>query len=332
MPTNTRLEFNLLLRLRFRTAAARVLLATFAMPCGGAASRRIQFYWGLIACRRWAMIPIGLRLAGAALLALGLTPLPAHAADASAWDGDARSAVRLLAGGPAPRGALQAGVEIKLANGWKTYWRYPGDSGVPPHFDFSRSSNVKTATVLWPAPRRFADGSGQSIGYDSNVIFPVRVVAKDPAQPMTLRLKLDYAICERMCVPVESEVELPLAPAHATSVNEAALAAADARVPKPAALGGQGVLAIQGLHREHGNPARVIVDVKGPEGTDLFAEGPDAKWALPLPKPIAGGASGTQRFAIDLEGLPPGRDARGAELTLTAVAAGSGIEVKAALD
>jgi DsbC/DsbD-like thiol-disulfide interchange protein len=157
-------------------------------------------------------------------------------------------------------------------------------------------------------------------------------VAKDPARPVTLRLKLDYAICERMCVPVESSVELPLAPSHATSANEATVAAAQARVPEPRALGDHGALAIQGLHQEQGNPARIVVDVKGPQGTDLFAEGPDAKWALPLPKPIAGGPPGTQRFAIDLEGLPPGQDPRGAELTLTAVTAGSGIEVKAPLN
>jgi len=278
------------------------------------------------------MIPIRLWHAGVALVTLGLMPHGAHAADASAWDGDARSGVRLLAAGSAPHGAQRAGVEIRLANGWKTYWRYPGDSGVPPRFDFSQSSNLKSATVSWPAPRRFADGSGQSIGYDADVLFPLQIVAKDPARPVTLRLKLEYAICERMCVPVESSIELPLAPAHATSANEATVAAAQARVPKPTALGNHGALAIQGLHREQGNPGRIIVDVKGPQGTDLFAEGPDAKWALPLPKPIAGAPPGTQRFAIDLEGVPPGQDARGTELTLTAVTAGSGIEVKAPLE
>ena len=61
---------------------------------------------------------------------------PAFAADASAWDGDQRAAVRLIAG--AQRGAVhRAGIEIRLAPGWKTYWRYPGDSGIPPRFDFS---------------------------------------------------------------------------------------------------------------------------------------------------------------------------------------------------
>ena len=73
----------------------------------------------------------------------------AAAADASSWDGDARSAVRLLAGSPlGVDGALRAGVEVRLATGWKTYWRYPGDSGVPPVFDFSKSENVKSVSIL----------------------------------------------------------------------------------------------------------------------------------------------------------------------------------------
>src|SRR4051812_31997115 len=76
----------------------------------------------------------------------------ARAADASPWDGTERAAVRLIAGAPRNVGgsAVQhAGVEIRLAEGWKTYWRYPGDSGLPPRFDFTRSRNVKSVTVRW---------------------------------------------------------------------------------------------------------------------------------------------------------------------------------------
>ncbi len=71
--------------------------------------------------------------------------LPAGAAradDGSPWDGDAHAQVRLIAGARSSDSTLRAGIEIKLAPGWKTYWRYPGDSGVPPHFDFAASQNV----------------------------------------------------------------------------------------------------------------------------------------------------------------------------------------------
>ena len=74
-----------------------------------------------------------------------------------------RSAARLIAASsPAKDGTLHAGIEIRLDQGWKTYWRYPGDSGIPPQFDFSASENVKAVTVLWPAPQRFDDGGGEA--------------------------------------------------------------------------------------------------------------------------------------------------------------------------
>src|ERR1039458_7923592 len=106
------------------------------------------------------------------------TPM-ARAQDASAWEAEPHAAARLI-GGAALQSAdeawLRAGIEIRLDPGWKTYWRYPGDSGVPPTFDFAGSENVKSVTVLWLAPERFADGAGgHSIGYHGDVVFPLRI-------------------------------------------------------------------------------------------------------------------------------------------------------------
>ncbi len=284
------------------------------------------------------MNALGSRQIGA--VGLGLTAFlvatNAQAADGSAWDGDARSAVRLIAGetksvGDAP---LRAGIEIRLAPGWKTYWRYPGDSGVPPRFDFAGSTNVQQATVQWPTPHRFADGSGQSIGYTGDVVLPVQVQAKDATKPVTLRLKVEYAICEKLCVPAEGSVELPLVAGETSSSNEA-LAAAEARVPKSASVGENAPLAVRSVHEEPGSRfTRVIVDVAAPEGepVDLFAEGPSPEWALPVPMPVAGTPPGLHRFAFDLDGLPPGASPHGAVLTLTAGAGTAAIEVKTKLE
>ena len=127
----------------------------------------------------------------------------------SPWDDDLQSSVRLIAARTKGEGAgriHRAGIEIRLSSGWKTYWRYPGDSGVPPAFDFSKSENVKSATVLFPAPIRFPDGAGgHSVGYKAGVVLPVHVVPGDPAKPVMLRLKLDYAVCEKLCVPAEAK-------------------------------------------------------------------------------------------------------------------------------
>ena len=115
-------------------------------------------------------------------MAIALIWLPgvpmAWAQDASDWDAEAHTASRLIAGSifrTSEAAFLRAGVEIRLDPGWKTYWRYPGDSGVPPSLDFAASENVKSVTMLWPAPKRFADGAGgHSIGYKGEVVLPLR--------------------------------------------------------------------------------------------------------------------------------------------------------------
>ncbi len=274
-------------------------------------------------------------MAIASLACVAITP--ASAGDASAWDEGLQSAVRLVAarsGGTGKALVYRSGVEIKLNPGWKTYWRYPGDSGVPPAFDFSKSENVKSATVLFPAPSRFDDGAGgHSIGYKEGVLLPVHVLPKDPAKPAVLRAKLDYAVCAKLCVPADANLELTLPGTDAA--NDATVASAEALVPKPAKIGDSAALAIRAARKEAGEgKPKILVDVAAPAGVApmLYAEGPDAKWALPLPEPVAGAPAGQQRFAFELDGLPPGESAKGATLRLTAVAGDKAIEALFRLD
>jgi DsbC/DsbD-like thiol-disulfide interchange protein len=269
------------------------------------------------------------------LALLAATGGAAAAADASAWDGGPRAAMRLIAGArpSVATGVLRAGIEIKLGPGWKTYWRYPGDSGVPPRFRFDRSDNVARTDVLFPAPHGFTDEGGRTIGYKDDVILPVHVVPRDPAKPVVLRLDLDYAICEKLCIPIDdakAELALP-----GDGGAEAVLTASEARVPKVVGLGDGGALSIRSIHREDGSPhPRIVVDVAAPAAVDLelFAEGPTPEWSLPIPAPVPGAPPGLQRFAFELDGLPPGASARGASLRLTAVTADAAIEVTTRLE
>lgn len=266
---------------------------------------------------------------------IGTLTSPSHAAEASAWDRQPHASVRLIAGA-APGDTdnmLRAGVEIQLEPGWKTYWRYPGDSGVPPRFVFARSDNVESVALSWPAPHAFSDGSGASIGYAGRVIFPLRITPRDRAKPVVARLDLDFAICEKLCIPVDVKAELELD--GAASSHEAALTASERRVPKPAGIGDAGPLAVRSITRESGaRHPRMLVDVVAPEGTavELFAEGPTAEWALPVPAPMAGAPAGSRRFSVDIDGLPPGAAIGGAALTLTVVSPDAAIEVTTHLD
>jgi DsbC/DsbD-like thiol-disulfide interchange protein len=273
--------------------------------------------------------------AACAIGLLGSASCATAADDASAWDGDARSAVRLLAGSAAsdPSAPLRAGIEIRLEPGWHTYWRYPGDAGVPPRFEFSGSQNLKSIEVHWPAPQRITEQGLTVFGYVGALILPLAIVPQHRGRPVTLRLRLDYGVCEKLCVPAQAQSELAL-PASRSS-HDRRLAEAEARVPKKAALGEGAILAIRSVRHEPLSPrGRVTVEVSAPAGSSvaLFAEGPTPDWALPVPLAEKSGPAGLQRFGFDLDGAPPGAEYRGALITLTAVTGEQAIEVSARLD
>ena len=255
----------------------------------------------------------------------------AKASDASAWSDDGHAAVRLIAGSNDNRVLpLRAGIEIRLQPGWHTYWRYPGDSGVPPRFDFSGSENLKSAKVLFPAPHIFRDESGQALVYENDVIFPVAVTPKQAGNPVRLRLKLDYAVCEKLCVPAEARAELTLG--AGPSALDQALQAAEARVPKEASPADIGLTA----RRVNDAPKPLVaVDFKatGDKPVQLFVEGPTPEWALPIPVPAQGAPAGHRQFGFELDGLPPGVDPKSNfELTFTIVEGGRALEVRTHLD
>jgi DsbC/DsbD-like thiol-disulfide interchange protein len=276
-----------------------------------------------------------------AIAALAGAGFVAHAQEVSPWDEEPHGAARLIAGAIQNAGGNKlerAGIEIRLDPGWKTYWRYPGDSGVPPALDFTGSENVKSVNTLWPAPDVFDDGAGgHSIGYHGDVVLPLQIIPNDAAKPSSLHIKLDYAVCGKLCVPAEAHLALTLS--GKAGAEEPALTAAEARVPRRATLGAHDKsLSIASVRREDsGKHGRVVVLVGAPDGVPvrLFAEGPTPEWALPLPQPDAStatGPDGLRRYTFELDGLPPGATAEGATLKITAASPTDAIEVEARLD
>ena len=108
-----------------------------------------------------------------------------------------------------------AALHLALAPGWKTYWRSPGDAGIPPSFDWSGSSNLAAVTPHWPVPQVFMLGGLRSIGYHDDLVLPLALTPADPSRPIRLEAEIDAGVCHDICVPVHLSVSGVLPPGAA---------------------------------------------------------------------------------------------------------------------
>ena len=213
-------------------------------------------------------------------------------------------------------GRFWGGLEIVLAPHVKTYWRTVGEAGLPPRFDWSASDNLADLTLAWPRPIRFEDGGGQSIGYDKTVVLPFLIKPVNPQKPVTLDLTIDYAVCEKLCLPMHDRIKLVF------DVNKSptpdlmkALHQALALVPQKRDLGSSA----------HPSVARVInesdmirIDTRLDADSrieDVFVEGPDG-WVFAAPVLLQGPENGRQSFLVSVLERPH-RDDKLANLTLS---------------
>ncbi len=255
-------------------------------------------------------------------LALGLAsalslPGPAHAFEGQ-WVDLPNARARLLASGDPMSGRILAGLEIELDDDWKTYWRFPGDSGIPPTFDWSGAQNVAATHLLFPAPERFSDEYGQSVGYKHRVVFPIEIELEGAGRPTHLKLDIVLGICRDVCIPVMEQFSLKLPPVFmATEAAKTVLIAASNSVPTQTIEAQRPVIEIE--ERAGKTPMLTISVPSDLQITDVFVEGPDT-WFLTLPEKVSeDDADAVQTWQLALDGTPVGTTPWGAAMRLTMV-------------
>ena len=130
----------------------------------------------------------------------------------------------LRAGWQTDTGNQMVAFHLTLVDGWKTYWRSPGDAGIPPQFDWTGSQNVKSVRFHWPRPQVFHLGGMQTVGYAHELVLPVEVVPLDPSQPVSLKAAVDLGVCSDICVPASFTVQAALPrPGHGDETIRRAL-------------------------------------------------------------------------------------------------------------
>ncbi len=107
-------------------------------------------------------------------------------------------------------GTRMAALHLKLAPGWKTYWRAPGDAGIPPTFSWSGSTNLRGVSYHWPSPHVFDAYGMRSIGYKGELVLPIELHPKTAGQPIGLRGEMDLGVCDTICVPAHLTFDMTL--------------------------------------------------------------------------------------------------------------------------
>ena len=275
-------------------------------------------------------------LAAAILFCAGAAPAVAdseRAAVESAWAETAQTKVRLVSA-VTGSGALQSvplGLQFILAPGWKTYWRSPGDAGLPVRVDWAGSANLAGADLAWPVPHRFTLFGLDTFGYQDEVVLPIAARPADPAKPLSLRLKVEYLVCEKICIPYSASLALDL-PASAPAPSDFAqiIDRYRSRVPGDGSAHGLRLLAATAEGSEAKPRLVVSVDSTLPlQQPDLIVEGP-ASLYFPAPRVAIDRDGHHVRLTVEVKRDSHGPPLAGTPLVLTVVDGNRGLEAKRA--
>ena len=207
------------------------------------------------------------------------------------------------------------GIAMTLKAGWKTYWRSPGDAGFPPTIDITGSTNIAAANLSFPVPHRFELFGLQTFGYGEEVLFPLRVTPQTPGQPISLRARLRYLVCEQICIPYEHDLALDLpAGVAGVSADAAEISRFQAMVPD---AGAKARFDLRDV-RVTGNDLHITLRSDGMAFTkpDAVVEGPDGLY-FNKPRVILSEGGMRADFTLAIERDPAAPDPATTALTLT---------------
>lgn len=231
-----------------------------------------------------------------------LTSLIALCVAAPAWAGPADGVVDLeiLPGWRTEAGTHMAALSVRLAPGWKTYWRAPGDGGIPPRFGWQGSQNVEGAAFHWPVPEVFDDNGMRSVGYSSSVIIPVELRVGDVFAPAQMRGQVQIGVCDEICVPVllNFDAELPT-----DGTRDPLILAALRDRPRTAAQAGVGDVTCAIAPTQDGLSITTRIEIAAISGEDVAIEAGDQQvWVSQPDTWRSGGALYAQSDMIHVNG------------------------------
>lgn len=259
----------------------------------------------------------------AALLALALG-LPALSPVHAETQDDVLSA-EILPGWRTAQGHYMAALSLTLAPQWKTYWRAPGEAGIPPVFDWTGSQNIGQVQFHWPSPQVITLNGMRSIGYLERLVLPFEVAPQQAGQPANIRLHVDLGICHDVCMPASLDLAADLS---GPGAPDPAIVTALADNPKsPAEAGLQGI-ACKAAPIDDGMRLTALVDLprQGKAETVIFETADANIWVSEATSAREGSQLTASSDLVPSNGQPFALDRSG--VTVTVLTEGHSVEIK----
>ena len=175
--------------------------------------------------------------------------------------------------------SFQGVLQLRLEEGWHTYWRVPGDAGLPPRFDWTESENITNVEILWPAPVRKKELDFQTFAYAGDTAFPLMILLKDKGKPARLALSGNVMVCNEICIPQKLSLALDIPAGNGTiSGDQRLIDLAGQKVPVQGDTPGLRIETIVA------GPEGLVLNVfsqKGFENMDVFSYVDDYAFTIP---------------------------------------------------
>ncbi|MFB0992176.1 MAG: protein-disulfide reductase DsbD family protein, partial [Rhodospirillales bacterium] len=200
--------------------------------------------------------------------------------------------------------ALRLGLHFRLQPGWKVYWRSPGDAGFPPQLEWNGSNNLKSATLQWPAPKRFSVLGIETLGYKDELVLPIIAIQKTPNTATTFEAQLRYLVCNEICIPYDTSLSLHLPKGNGEPSEFTHLINRyQSHVPGNGSMHGLKIISSRTTKTANKTILQLALDSTSPlTNPDVYFEGPD-ELTFTKPKITLGPDQRTALLEVDVDGL-----------------------------
>lgn len=249
-------------------------------------------------------------LSGLFVATLGIAPAQAKDPLASPINAE------ILPGWQQKDGTRIAAIRFTLAQGWKTYWRTPGEGGIPPQFHWKGSRNLANVAITWPTPEVFHQNGMRTIGYEDELVLPLVIAPRRDGTPVKLVGKIDLGVCKDICMPETVHIKAVLDTASAKPVP--AIAAALAARPYSGSEAGVRAVSCSVKPNQYGLEieAKITLPKTGGREVVVIEPGSDQIWASETDATRQGSTLTARGDMMSLNGKPFALDRSAIKITV----------------